>query len=334
MPHWRRRLVGIVCLILFPLLVGTLGYIYIEHYPPLDAFYMAVITVTTVGYGEVRPLTQAGRIFNIGVILTGVTALLLAVGGMTQTIIELELTQFFPKRRNKRMIDSLEKHFIICGYGRVGRNAADELTRAGEPFIILDRNEAKVDRAMRAGRLAALGDATFDSNLREVGIDRAAGLIASLGSDADNLFLVLSAKTLNTNLKISARVNEEESENKMRRAGADAVLAPYTITGTRLAQAIVQPHVVQFLDFTTTLGLGDVSIEQVKVGENCGYAAKSLGELQIGRELGVIVLAIRKFEGEMLFNPNADTEIGSGDFLIAMGPAKQLRNLEERLTPK
>ncbi len=333
MPHWRKRFIIILALVLFPISMGTAGYIVIEGFPFLDALYMAVMTVTTVGYGEVHPLSSVGRTFNIFVMLTGVTALLLAVGAMTQTIIEIELTQYFSKRRTRRMIESLRDHVIICGFGRVGRNAADELKRAGEPFIILDRNEDRVDRAMRAGMLAALGDATLDANLREVGIDRAKGMIAALASDADNLFLVLSAKTLNTKLKISARVNEEEAEHKMRRAGADAVLAPYNITGTRLAQAIIQPHVVQFLDFTTNLELGDVSIEQVRVGEHSGYASKSLGQLHIGREMGVIVLAIRRSDGEMLFNPNADTLIDTGDYLIAMGPSRQLRSLEAKLMP-
>lgn len=332
MSHLRRRLAFIVLLILVPLVIGTIGYIVIDGYPPLDAIYMAVITVATVGYSELRPLSTAGRIFNIFVIMTGATALLLAVGAMTQTIIELELKQFFPKRRVKRMIDSLTDHLIICGYGRVGRNAANELLRADVPFIILEKNEDKVDRAMRSGLLAALGDATLDANLRGVGIERARGLIASLATDADNLFLVLSAKTLNPRLQVSVRVNEEEAEQKMRRAGADTILAPFMITGARLAQSILRPHVVQFLDFTTlNLGLQDVSIEQARVAESSEYVARSLRDMQVRREMGVIVLAIRKADGDMIFNPAADTRLAGGDYLIAMGKPEQLRQLERML---
>lgn len=332
MSHLRRRLAFIVLLILVPLVIGTIGYIVIDGYPPLDAIYMAVITVATVGYSELRPLSTTGRIFNIFVIMTGATALLLAVGAMTQTIIELELKQFFPKRRVKRMIDSLTDHLIICGYGRVGRNAANELLRADVPFIILEKNEDKVDRAMRSGLLAALGDATLDASLRGVGIDRARGLIASLATDADNLFLVLSAKTLNPRLQVSVRVNEEEAEQKMRRAGADTILAPFMITGARLAQSILRPHVVQFLDFTTmNIGLQDVSIEQARVAESSEYVARSLRDMQVRREMGVIVLAIRKADGDMIFNPAADTRLAGGDYLIAMGKPEQLRQLERML---
>ena len=322
--NWRIFL--ILAAILLPLTIGTAGFILIERFSFLDALYMAVITVTTVGYFEIHPLSATARIFNVGLILFGVSMLLLAVGVMTQTIIELEFNRYFSRRRTKRMIEKLNNHFIVCGFGRVGRGAAQELRRAGVPFIILERSEEKVDRAMRKGWLAAMGDATLDINLREVGIDRAAGLIASLSSDADNLYLVLSAKTLNPKLKISSRVIEEEAEAKMRRAGADTVLAPYTITGSRLAQSILRPHVVQFLDFAT-IGL-DVGIEQVRVADNSDYISKSLRQMALRKEIGVIVLAIKKSSGEMIFNPDAEAELSGGDYLIAMGGAKELRQLE------
>jgi voltage-gated potassium channel len=329
MSRLNWRIVLIVAAMFLPISIGTAGFMFLEGYSFGDAVYMAVITVTTVGYFEVRPLHGAARIFNIGLILFGVSMLLLAVGVMTQTIIELEFSRYFARRRTKRMTEELKNHYIVCGYGRVGRGAAQELSRAGVPFIILESNEEKVERAMRKGSLAALGDATLDINLREVGIDRAAGLIAALSSDADNLYLVLSAKTLNPNLKISSRVIEEEAEAKMRRAGADTVLAPYTITGSRLAQGILRPHVVQFLDFAT-IGL-DVGIEQVRVGDKSEYISKSLRQMALRQEIGVIVLAIKKSNGEMIFNPDAEAELSGGDYLIAMGGAKQLQALEDLL---
>lgn len=322
--RWRIGFIGGA--ILVPLTVGTAGFMIIERYSFFDAFYMAVITVTTVGYFELRPLSFEARLFNSILILFGVCMLLLAIGAMTQTIIELEFSRFFARRRTKRMIESLKNHFIICGFGRVGRGAADELQRTGVPFIVLERNEDRVDRAMRAGMLGTLGDATLDANLREVGIDRAKGLIAALSSDADNLYLVLSAKTLNPKLQISSRVLEEEAEAKMRRAGADTVLAPYRITGSRLAQAILKPHVLQFLDFAT-IGL-NVGIEQVLVGHNSEYAAKSLRQIALRKQVGVIVLAIKRANGDMIFNPDAEAEISGGDYLIAMGAAEELRRLE------
>jgi voltage-gated potassium channel len=226
------------------------------------------------------------------------------------------------------MIEKLDKHYIICGFGRVGRGAALELQRAGEPLIVIDNDDDKIEWAMKAGMLAVHGDASRDENLRDIGVERAKGMIAALETDADNLFLILSAKGLNPNLKVSARVSEEESEQKFRRAGADSVFAPYTIMGSRLAQSILRPHVVQFLDFATDSMGVKVTIEQVRIEESCPYVSQSLKEMQFRSELGVIVLAIRKASGAMIFNPEPETQIQGGEFLIAMGEAKQLRKLE------
>jgi voltage-gated potassium channel len=329
MPHIRRRMALVAAAVGASLLIGTIGFMVIDGYPLFDAFYMAVITVATVGYSEIRPLSEAGRAFNIFLILFGVTALLFGVGAMTQTIIELELGGYFPKRRMKRMIENLKDHFIVCGFGRVGRGAAAELKRSGVPFIIVDRSDLKIERAMRAGMLAAIGDATLDATLREVGIARARGLIAALATDADNLFLTISAKTLNPTLNVAARVVEDEAEQKFRRAGADAVFATYTITGSRLAQAILRPHVVQFLEVATMESGQKVSIEQVRVGESSEFVSKSLRQIQLRREVGVIVLAIRRASGDMMYNPDPEAEIRAGDYLIAMGTEDQLARMNQ-----
>ena len=331
MQHIKVRLLRVLLAIAVVLALGTVGFTTIADYPLFDAFYMTLMTITTVGYAEIHPLARAGRVFNSFLIFFGVSTMFLAVGATTQTIIELELSQYFVKRRVRRMIDKLDDHFIVCGFGRVGRGAANELQRAGVSFIVIDNHDDKVDRAMKSGMLAVLGDASRDENLRDLGISRSKGLIAALSSDADNLFLILSAKGLNPKLIISARVSEEGSEQKFRRAGADSVFAPYDITGSRLAQAILRPHVATFLDFTT-MGMGlNVSIEQVRVSEGSECVSKSLGEIQLRRQVGVIVLAIRKAGGTMLFNPDADATIAAGDFLIAMGDAAQLRQLEGML---
>jgi voltage-gated potassium channel len=310
---------------------GTLGFIWIEHYSPFDAFYMTLITITTVGYGELHPLSFYGRIFNSFLILFGVTIMLLAVGGMTQVIIELELTQYFGKRRTGKMIDKLQDHIIVCGFGRVGRGAAHELKRAGVPFLIVDKNEDRVEWALRDGMLGVLADATDDETLKHAGIMRAKGLIATLQSDADNLFVILSAKALRPGLQVSARIASEQSEKKMRLAGADYVFAPYDMTGNRMAQVMLKPHVFQFIDFTTkNMGL-DVGIEQFSVSASSEFASKSLAESKIRSDLGVIVLAIRKSDGSMHFNPPAEAEIQAGDFLIVMGEAANLTKLEQVL---
>src|SRR3982751_2877256 len=293
MNRLTRRFSLILLAIVTTLAIGTVGFTFIEHYPPFDAFYMTLTTMTTVGYMEIHPLSRSGRIFNSFLIFFGVTTIFIAIGAMTQTIIELEFGDALGKRRNKRMIDKLKDHFIICGYGRVGRGAAAELQHAGVPFVVVDINPERVERAMLAGMLAANADSTRDETLRQVGIEKARGLVTALATDADNLFVLLSAKGLNPQIYLAARAAEEGAEEKMRRAGADAVFAPYAITGHRLAQSLLRPHVVQFLDFTTKEIGEDVAIEQVRMSESSRMVAKSLRELQLGRDFGVIVMAIR-----------------------------------------
>jgi voltage-gated potassium channel len=339
MSRLTRRFLYILLAIAATLSIGTVGFTVVDGYPPFDAFYMTLTTMTTVGYGEIHPLSHAGRVFNSFLIFFGVTTIFIAIGAMTQTIIEREFGEAIGKRRNKRMIDNLKDHYIICGYGRVGRGAASELQHAGVPFVVVDISPDRVELAMLAGMLAVVADSTRDETLRQVGIDRARGLVAALATDADNLFVLLSAKGLNPAIYVAARAAEEGAEAKMRRAGADAVFAPYSITGHRLAQSLLRPHVVQFLDFTTKdIGM-DIAIEQVRVSERSEMVSRSIREMQIGRDVGVIVMAIRKADGRMMFNPTADTTVAGGDHLIVMGRQENLATLEAllaepRRTPK
>lgn len=331
MNRVTRRFVLIGLSILLTLVVGTVGFNLIEGFPPFDAFYMSLTTMTTVGYKEIYDLSRMGRIFNSFLIFIGVTTMFFAIGVMTQTIVELELGEFFGKRRVKRMIEKLDHHFIVCGIGRVGRRAAEELQWAGASFVVIDHDPERVERALHAGMLAVAADSTRDDTLQEVGVTRARGLIAALTTDADNLFVILSAKSLNPRLHIAARAAEQEAAEKLRRAGADIVFAPYINAGHHLAQSLLRPHVIQFLDFTTK-GMGlDVGLEQVSVSDSSEFTSKSLEQLQIRRDLGVIVLAIRKASGEMLFNPPAEAKIAGGDYLIVMGELENLRKLEKLL---
>jgi voltage-gated potassium channel len=329
MSRLIRRFVYVAAAMAFALAFGTVGYIIIEDYPPLDAFYMAMITITTVGYLEVHPLSTAGRLFTSALLAIGVTTLFAGIGVVTQSVIELEFGDVLNKRRNKRMIATLKDHFIVCGFGRVGRGASAELRRSGAPFVIIDRDPGRVEHAIASGMVALRADATRDETLREAGVDRAKGLVAALATDADNVFVVLSAKTLNPRLYVAARAAEEGTEDKMRRAGADTVIAPYSITGYRLAQSLLRPHVVQFLDFTSGIVGPDVGLEQVRIGEGSEFVARSIKDTQIRRELGVIVLAVRKASGDMVFNPPAETVIAAGDYLIVMGRPEHLSRLEE-----
>jgi voltage-gated potassium channel len=333
MGRMRRRLLRIAIAIAFTLAVGTVGFTVVEGWPLFDSFYMTLITITTVGYDEVHALSRAGRIFNSFLIFFGVSTMFFAIGGMTQIIIELELNQYFGKRRIRTMIENLSKHYIVCGYGRVGRGAASALRNAGVSFVVIDKDDDKVERAIHDGMLGVVADANNDETLRDVGIMRSVGLIATLGTDADNLFLVISARTLNPELKISARIAEMTSADKFRRAGAEHVFAPYDMTGNRMAEALIRPHVYQFIDFTTRPGeLGlNVSLEQLPVPEASDLVGQSLRDLQLRRELGVIVLAIRKPDGNMLFNPPAEEQISGGDCLIVMGGQDALRKLNRSI---
>jgi voltage-gated potassium channel len=326
-----RRAAFIAILLTVTIVVGTVGFVWLEGYSAFDAFYMALITITTVGYQEIHPLSRAGRMFNSFLIFFGVAAMFVAVGAMTQTIIELEFQDRSGKRRKKRMIDNLQDHFIVCGFGRVGRNASTELQRLNAPVIVIDRNEERVERAMQLGMLAVVADATRDETLRAAGVMRAKGLVASLASDAENLFIILSAKSLNPNLTVVTRASEEEAEVKLRRAGADTVFTPYTIVGHRLAQALVKPHLVEFLNFATNDVGPQVMLEQVQVEQKSELASKTYGEIQQRCPGGILPLAVRRACGQMVFNPEPSTLVSAGDFLIAIGEKPGLEKLERLL---
>ena len=320
---------GLLCIIM---IVGTVGFVEIEGYSWFDAFYMTITTITTVGYQELKPLSHAGRVFNSFLIFFGVSAMFLAVGAMTQTIIELELQDRYGKRRMKRMIHHLNDHFIVCGFGRVGRNASYEFQRANVPFLVIDRSEQRVEKAITAGMLAVVADATRDDSLREAGVLRAKGLIAALPSDAENLFIILSAKTLNPSITVVTRVSEEEAGEKLRRAGADTVFTPYAMAGRQLADALLRPHVVEFLDFAKSNIGPKVTMEQVCVSPKVEFNRKAIGDLLDPLKSEVIVLAVRQQAGGTIFNPPAAFEIASGDFLIVMGERPGLQKLEQILT--
>jgi len=327
-----RRILLILGLLSLTVAIGTIGFVLIEGYSWFDSFYVTISTITTIGYPEPRPLSHAGQVFNSFLIVFGVSAVFVSVGAMTQAIIELELQGSFGERRKKRMIQQLHDHFIVCGFGRVGRNASYEFQRTGAPFLVIDRDDDRVSKAMHAGMLAVVADATRDDSLREAGVLRAKGLIAALPSDAENLFIILSAKTLNPQLTVVTRASEEEAGEKLRRAGADTVLTPFSMAGRQLADVLLRPQVFEFMDFArSNIGTG-VVMEQVRVAPRAEVSAKTLGELQELRRSGVIVLAIRKQGGETTFNPPPEFAISAGDVLIVMGERANLQRLEKILT--
>ena len=308
--------------------VGTAGFHFIEGWPWFDGFYMVVTTLTTIGYQEVHPLSHAGRVFNVFVILAGVSLVLLGVGALSQALLEFELQSFFGRRRMEREIGRLDGHYIICGMGRVGRSVARELARKPASFVMIENSETKLQRYAAENWLVVTGDATQEQALRQAQIERARGLIAATTTDATNLYIVLTARGLNPHLKIIARASEDGAEKHLLTAGADSVVSPYSFAGQRIAQSLLRPHVVSFLDTATThLGM-DLEIGEIQVTPQSVFAGKTIESSRIRQDRGVIILAIKRHEG-MRFNPAPDERIQPDDFLIAMGEPAQLRQLEQ-----
>ena len=313
--------------LLFVIALGTVGFHYIEGWPWFDGFYMVITTLTTIGYQEVHPLSHAGRVFNVVIILGGVSLLFLAIGSLTQALLEFELQSFFGKRRMEREIGRLTDHYILCGAGRVGRSAARELARRPAPFVIIESNEAKAQKFAAEKWLILIGDATQEQMLREAQIERSRGLVAATTTDATNLYIVLTARSLNPRLRIIARASEEMAEKHLLSAGADSVVSPYVFAGQRIAHSFLRPHVVSFLDAATThLGM-DLEIGEVPISARSVFAGKTVESSRIRQDRGVIILAIKRAAG-MHFNPSPEDRIEAGDFLIAMGEPQQLRELE------
>jgi voltage-gated potassium channel len=324
------RTIGLLLLIVVG--IGTTGFHYIEGWPWFDGFYMVVTTLTTIGYQEVHPLSHTGRIFNVFVILSGVSLLLLGVGALSQALLEFELQSFFGRRRMEREIARLADHFIICGMGRVGRSVARELSRKPASFIIIENADNKRQKFASENWLVLAGDATQEETLREAQIERASGLIAATTTDATNLYIVLTARGLNPHLKIIARASEDAAEKHLLTAGANSVVSPYSFAGQRIAQSLLRPHVVSFLDTATThLGM-DLEIGEVHITSGSMFAGKTLESSRIRQERGVIVLAIKRRDA-MRFNPAPDERIEPDDCLIAMGEPAQLRQLEQTASP-
>ncbi len=310
------------------MVIGVLGFHFLEGWTYFDAFYMVLTTVTSIGYGEIHPLTRVGRLFNSFVIITGVALVLLFLGGASRTLLEFELRSVLGRRRMDRDISRLSGHFIICGAGRVGRSAARELARKPLPFIVVDSNEAKLQHYASEGWLTIVGDATVAKTLQEAQIGRARGLVAATTTDAINIYIILTARSLSPKLKIIARASEEDAEKHLLTAGADSVVSPYGFAGYRIAQTFMRPNVVDFFD-TAMNKQRPLEIEEINVGNGARVAGQTLEGSRIRQEMGVIVLAIKGENTEMRFNPPPDEVIHAGDHLIVMGESEGLRRLEE-----
>lgn len=318
----KKKLTVISILILGVILFGTVGYMAIEKLDFLNAFYMTVITVATVGFREVKELTEAGKFFTIILIFSGFGVFTYAMTTGAKILIEGEIKEVFKKKKMKKEIDALKNHYIICGYGRMGSILCKEFKANKVDFVVIEKFEKNVKDKEEI--LFIIGDATKDEVLKEAGIERAKGIITLLPSDAENLYVVLSARYLNPKIYIVARATDEEARIKLKMAGADKAISPYYIGGLRIAHSVLRPNVIDFLEFATGSEYRDIQIEEVLVSENSKLVGKTLKDSKIGRELGVIIIGIKRADGSIEFNPSATTLIQSGDILIVIGKSENL----------
>jgi voltage-gated potassium channel len=326
-PWWAgwRLAVALLSLIIAG---ATLGYMAIEGWSAWDAFYMTMITVTTVGYREVHTLSRAGEVFTVIVVTIGVATVLYTFSFLMAQVVEGDLHERWAARRRARMLDELSNHFIICGYGRIGQIIAREFFRQGVPFVIIERDPERMHEAIDAGYLAVEADASSEQVLRRIGIDRARGFIAAVSTDAENVFAVLTARLLRPDLFIIGRAETEDARAKLQRAGADRVLSPYQIGGLQLAQTALRPAVVDFVQLATSSDNLDLNMEQVKISAGAPLAGRTILEANLRQRFGVVVVGIQRADGTMHFNPPPESVMGVGDFLVVLGQAKNLRELE------
>jgi voltage-gated potassium channel len=305
---------------------GTLGYHWIEGWSIGRSLYRTVLAITTVE--SPSPATRTGQVFTVVILFAGVAAALYTFTLLATLVVEGGLPRHIQRRRRARMLDKLTDHFIICGYGRIGRIVAKQFARQSVAFVVVDRDPAQIDQARSDGALAIVADASSEDVLTRAGISRARGLIAAVGTDADNVYTVLSARVLRPDLFIVSRAATEDAGVKLKRAGADRVVSPYSIGGVQIAQTALRPAVVDFVELATSSDNLDLAMEQIAVAEGSGLVNQSLLDANLRQRFGVIVVGIQRHDKRMSFNPEPDTIIGGGDKLVVLGRPESLKRLE------
>lgn len=327
------KILKILGILLGIVILGTLGYQVVQpNYTFLDSLYMTVITVTTIGYKEVKPLTDAGRVFNILLILIGWFGFFMVARIAGQMIIEGQLLKILGRHRMDKKLASLSDHFIVCGYGRVGKIVCNELNQNKIPFAVIEKNPALIEEVIASHYVYHEGDCTSDDALATAGIKKARGLINAVANEADAVYITLTARSLNPGLFIMARADSLSAEQKLKRAGADRVISPHVAAGMRMAMSAIRPNVVDFMSIEKGDGLG-IRIEEVEVSESSRLVGKSLREMEVRARYGLNIIGLKKTDGRIIYNPSADQIIDGKDTLFMVGGSDQLTKIDELLAP-
>ena len=328
-----RRVAYAVTALLATLVGGTIGFHESLDETWLQAFYRTVVTISLAGLDTV-PKSDSARAISIVLVLTGITIFAYVATILVEGIARGVFTGALAERRRRRRIEHLSDHYIICGYGRVGRRVAEEFRHAGADFVVLDFTADALEAAREAGVLYVEGNGTEDEDLREAGLERARGLVASSDSDSDNLYITLSARSANPDLLIVARASDEDAAKKLRLAGADRVVQPYSTAGREMAKLVLRPQVAAFLDIVSTAGGPELLFEEIEVKETCDRAGQSIRELRVREATGAMIVALRKRDGSFDTTPTPDARLDVGDVIIAAGTPEELRRLEELFAPR
>ena len=321
----RASLLLLSAIVLF----GTGGYTWFEGMSVFDAFYMTLITISTVGFSEIKPLSTVGRAVTVVIIVMGIGTLTYTLGQVVKIFVEGELSRILGRRKLEQQVQTLKGHYIICGYGRIGEIISRELEREKIPFVVIEQNPAKIEQLEKARFLYLDSDATVEEALIKAGIDRARGLVTAVTSDADNVFITLTARGLSAGLFILARASEQKNEDKLRRAGATRVVCPYLIGGRRMAQQLTRPTVVDFIDTAMMeRGMG-LRMEEGGIGAESPLVGRNLVESRLRQEYGVIIVAIKPKSGDMIFNPLPTQRLAVGDVVVFIGKEDDLARLRQ-----
>ena len=313
-------LIGIIAM-------GTLGYYFVEHMPLFEAFYMTIITLSTVGFSEVVPLSQAGRAITVVIIVLGISVGAYTIGMLVRALVEGELVKIFGRRKVQKQVSGLKNHFIICGFGRIGRIVCSELDADNIDFVVIEQDPSVIEHIEARKYLYLEMDATTEEALMQAGVMTAKGIVTAVNSDANNVFITMTAKSLRPDVFVLARASEEKNEAKLSRAGATRVVSPYLIGGRRIAQMLKKPTVVDFVDIAMMGSHLGLMMEEAKIGDNSSLIGKSLIDSHLRKDYGVIIVAIKKRSGEMVFNPMPSEMLEGGDVIVILGKKEDLTRM-------